>query len=129
MGFYDDRPTYVISLNGEEWEYDTFINMLDANRAVRELMNEQEEEYEYAYVGEKEDYLPVIDAEKVIERLSEDSYNDSPDYGDNYLVDLPPQDIILLQKYLDDALNKWIDKTGNKPNHYNVNNKYRVYKR
>jgi len=129
MGFYEDRPIYVISLNGEEWEYDTFTSMLDANKAVRELMDEQEEEYEYAYVGEKEDYLPVIDAEKVIEQLSEDSYNDSPDYGDNYLIDLPHEQIILFQKMLDDTLKSWINKTGNAPNHYKVSNVYRVYRR
>lgn len=132
---YSESELYVVSLNGEEWEPELFCNQSKAIEYLRELIREhnkyaeEDDKIEYGYIGLKEDYQPQIDAERVVENLSEDSYNDSPDYGDGWLIDLPDDDLELLQDMLDDTLKKWINKTGNHPLHYEVKDEQKVWGR
>lgn len=119
---------YVTSLNGEEWEPESFTCYYSAIEHVRGLMYESEDDIKYGYVGVEVPYEPRIDADRIIEQLSEDSYNDSPDYGDQWLVDIPNKDTELLQEILDRSLKEWIFRTNNYPHHYNIIDKTIVFK-
>ena len=110
---------WVTSFTGEEYDYEEFDTKI---QAIQYLKEENYNECRYAYIGQVELYHPQIDVDKVIEQLSEDSYNDSPEWGGGYLIDCPQEQIDDLENMLNVVLKEWIDKWNNYPKHFTVKN-------
>ncbi len=71
-------------------------------------------------VGQIDVFKPCIDAEAVIEYISEKAWNESEGYVEDYLKNLPKEEIDRLDVLLNEALNKWLDGTNNHPGFYTI---------
>lgn len=98
-----------------ECEYfDTKEEAVEAGRV--EAIARGEDQYQ---VGQIQDFIPKIYAEYVMEQINEDAYEEC---GDN-VGDYPftnKEDQQKLQEILDEALERWMDKTNNYPTFYKI---------
>lgn len=102
----------------EHWNeceyFDTKEEAVDAGRA--EAIAREESEYQ---VGQIVDFVPRISAYNALEQISEQAYEEC---GDN-VGDYPftnKEDQQKLQEMLDEALERWMDKTNNYPTFYKI---------
>lgn len=102
----------------EHWNeceyFDTKEEAIEAGR--EEAIAREEESYQ---VGQIESFVPRISAERIMEQISEDAYEECGDnVGDYPFSDREDQQ--KLQEILDEALERWIEKTNNYPTFYKI---------
>lgn len=68
------------------------------------------------FIGELEDYIPVIDAINIIEELQEEAYNECGECSETWLDAINHKQTESLEERLNDALQKWLEETNNQPN-------------
>lgn len=79
---------------------------------------------EQFHVGTKEDLDSIIwfDAERILERIQENAYDEAGEAADDYLDDVTKEQIAELQNMLDDVLKEWFTKHRYYPAFYAVDN-------
>ncbi len=73
-------------------------------------------------VGKIDVFKPSLNAAETIESISENAWNESEGYVEDYLSHLPKEEINRLDVLLNEALNKWLDETNNHPGFYTISN-------
>lgn len=109
--FYEDT--------GFSCEYDSIEEALQA--AKEDAQNDDEfRDAKTVYIGKVCEFVPVVDADNVIEGLQNEAYCDADDAAQDYLEDVSIVDLNKLQEMLTETFNKWAKETGNEPNFYTV---------
>ena len=117
---------WVASLNGEEYDCEEFETEKEAIEYLKELEKEELYNVYEGYIGQVQNYVPTIDVDDVIERLNEDSYDDSPEWGGDYLTyvqDEHKQELGIILNY---AFRQWSERHGYEPSHFKVKNSKKV---
>lgn len=60
--------------------------------------------------------LPVIDARLVLDQLGEQMYDEFETYAEDYLVDVPGEQVKELEDGLNKVFKEWAEKYGHVPN-------------
>ncbi len=104
----------------EHWnECEYFGTKEEAVEAGRiEAIARGEDQYQ---VGQIQEFVPRIYAEYVMEQINEDAYEECGDNVGNYPF-TNKVDQQKLQDLLDEALERWMDKTNNYPTFYKIGN-------
>ena len=117
---------WVASLNGEEYDSEQFETEKEAIEHLKELEKEEYFDICEGYIGQVEIYIPFIDIDYVIDRLSEESYEDSPEWGGEYLTDVLNEHKKELGLRLNNVLSDWIIKHNYHAKHFKVKNSKKI---
>lgn len=98
---------------------DAFSDAIDNAELENEYLDD-EEKIDIVYAGELMEFVPYIDAERVIEYIQCQADDEVGEYSYDYLDDVNKDDIKKLEKALTDAFNKWAKETNNEPDLFMV---------
>lgn len=116
---------YAFAVGSEEWFSGTYDSI---EGAFEEGIQEAEEDagnYDdeiVVYAGEILNFVPIVDADDVIEQILDSANEGCCECIENYLTDVKREDIDMLQEMLTKTFNEWAEKTNNKPNFFIVEN-------
>lgn len=131
---------YVASINGEDWDWngfsDTFESVTDCLAFIKSeiefaLKNDFGIEYvddedrtaiDSVFIGEIDPYTPVVDAELVVDRLVDESYESCGEFAIGFLSRVTDEQTNELSNLLTDVYNEWSKKHSLEPNFWNVIN-------
>lgn len=103
-------------------EYDTPEEALAAAQE-EEKESLPDETHTVVYIGTVgEKWKPEIDGERIVDMLHDDAYDFGGEIAENYLQEVPTEEIDELTKVLTKAFNEWAAKHGYKPGFYPVEN-------
>lgn len=116
---------YAFAVGSEEWFSGTYDSIEDAFEEGIQEAEEDAGNYDdevVVYAGEILNFVPIVDADYVIERILDKVEDDCCGYADGYLDDVKREDVKLLEEMLTKTFNEWAEKTNNKPNFFIVEN-------
>lgn len=102
-----DNEIFFSELDSEKEAIDEAISELDLD-----FVNSENS----VFVGEVEDFAPVVDAERVIYQLTDQAYDEANDGAEEYLNDVTEAELDALEKELTKAFNTWSKKYKHEPN-------------
>lgn len=133
------KNKWIMTLNDERWEsnhydeFDTEQDILDYidSMSSRELLEIWEEEYGdeiieegdevfTIYYGQVLEFVPSVDAENVLDNISENAYSEVGEYAERYLYDVPKEQIEDLEEKLNEVLHNWMKKYKHEPHFYTI---------
>ena len=119
----DMTKKYVYSFSDDVFlgcsKFETLEEALEAAREEAKLMPE----HEYVYIGVAGDiWKPTIDGDGIIEMLQEMADDEVGDVAEEYLANVPDEDVAKLTEALTKAFNKWAAENGYLPTFYTVEN-------
>lgn len=142
------KNKWIMTLDDEKWEsnnydvFDTEQELLEyiISTSGKELVEMWEEEYGVEvveendevvtiYYGQEQDYIPSVNAERVLEDISENAYSEVGDYSESYLYDIPSEELEELEQSLNEVLEKWIKKYKHEPDFYTIQNEKCITKK
>lgn len=100
---------------------DAFTDAIDQAKCENEDLDD-DEKIETVYAGRVMEFLPIIDADQVIDWLVDKADDEAGEAADSYLDGVTKKEKELLEEMLTEAFEKWADKTNNRPNFYIVTN-------
>lgn len=113
------RPTnkYSISFDGERYYgfYDSKEDAL-AGAKIEAGSDPDLAEAKKVYIAMIYEYVPEVDAERVLEELQNDACDEISEGAEEYLEYVTPQDRLKLKEMLTETFNKWAKETDNEPN-------------
>lgn len=117
------KGKYLYSFSDDDWlgcsQYDTQEEALAAAREESKLIRERE----YVYIGIAGDiWQPTIDGDGIIEMLQEMADDEAGDVAEEYLANVPDEDVAKLTEALTEAFNKWAAENGYVPTFFTVEN-------
>lgn len=108
------------SLSGETYETDHFDTRIEAINAGYEAAVDYD--LDSFYVGRVARFIPKIDiAEDLIWRLQEQAGDLAGEFSEDYLENIKPNELKELNKNIEEAFYKWIDKyPKHKPHFFTI---------
>lgn len=79
-------------------------------------------DYSTFYIGNTAPYIPYVDADDIIERVSYCAVDECGEAGDDYLWDVPKEMVDSLQKRVQAVFDTWLDENNLQPSFYRVEN-------
>lgn len=119
----DGQWTWEYSDNNDTWTKGTFDTKEECiAEAMAEIKaNDEEEILNGFYLGRCETVgLPTIDADSLLEQLSNDVYDEVGEVAEDYLTDVPVEAINELEESLNKVFEEWADKHKMHPTFYKV---------
>ena len=108
--------------NEENWCEDEYFDTKEKAIKVARAKAIAEVYYHSFQVGQIVYFKPSVDVENVLERISENAYDECGDCGEDYLSDIYNLGTDRLKELLNEALDRWIKETNNEPNFYKIEN-------
>lgn len=78
------------------------------------------------YVGKIERFIPSVCAYSVIERITENAYDEVGEVAESFLERVSKEEYGFLEEKLNQALSDWLDETKNHPNFFKIVNVVKV---
>lgn len=104
----------------ENWIHDVYDTK---EKAIEEgLKFAKEENYNKFHLGEATQFTPWIDTDCVIDQVQEHTAEEGGEYAEGYLENINLEQYQDLDKALNEALAKWLEKYKLEPNFYTVDN-------
>jgi len=75
-------------------------------------LNIEDEGQEVVYIGELDNYVPSIDAERIIDDLTEQAYDECGECSEGWLDGAETEE---LEEKLNEVLQEWLKKTNQAP--------------
>lgn len=98
-----------------EGEYETKEEALREGRLIAEKSVDR-----FFRIGKRVECEPFIDAEDVLDRVSEQLYSEFGEVAEAYLEDVSDDEICDLQSEINKVFKKWLDKHSRKPDFFSV---------
>jgi len=114
-----EKWTYETNISSEFWRggiYETKEETIRNGR--KEAIEENKQSFKIGMVEEANNY--GIDVDQVIETIQEAVYEDVGEVAEDYLDDATKEDLLELEKQLNDVFYKWQEKHHYKPTFYKV---------
>lgn len=73
------------------------------------------EDYEFVVIGELKKYQPTIDADDILDSLTENAYDECGESSDGWLDSYSKEEKACLETALNNVLEEWLTNTNNKP--------------
>lgn len=122
---YKHTGKYAFAVDGEEYfsgEYDSIEDAFEEGiQEAEEDAGDYDDEV-VVYAGEILNFVPIVDADCVIEQILDSANEACCECIESYLTDVKREDIDMLQEMLTKTFNEWAEKTNNKPNFFIVEN-------
>lgn len=114
---------YAFAVDSEEYftgEYDSIEDAFEEGIQEAEEDAGNYDDEVVVYAGEILNFVPIVDADYVIERILDSVNEGCYECIEGYLTDVKREDRDMLQEMLTKTFNEWAEKTNNKPNFFIV---------
>ena len=89
----------------------------NSGESIKECIEEarlyvEAEDQEFVYIGEVTNHVPTIDAERIIDNLIDQAYDECGESSDGWLDGVKTEE---LEEKLNEVLQEWLKKTNQEP--------------
>ena len=108
----------------EYWYNDTYETIEECIEDALLTSKEEDEEYDTVYIGEVNKFIPTIDAERILDMLQEDAYEEVGEIGGDWnAYDYKKRnEIDELSEALTEVVHSWLKKCGYYPSFCTIEN-------